>query len=126
MDIINSLLTSIFGMSVVFLVLVSLILLIYLQSYLLKKFHVNSAVPKANQAQVASSTQQTATPAVTTAVTPDSGIASIARPQLKLFNIDDKTAAMVMAIVCAESDIPAPELVFKSIRLLEDTPAVTS
>ena len=36
--------------------------------------------------------------------------------KLELIGIDEKTAAMVMAIVCDESGIPANELIFKSIR----------
>lgn len=117
MDIVNSLLTSVFGMSVVFAVLVSLILLIYLQSYLLKLFHREKAVSTAEPTS-------TASPATTAMASPTLPSASaVVRPELKLYNVDEKTAAMVMAIVCAESDIPANELVFKSIRLIESPSA---
>jgi oxaloacetate decarboxylase (Na+ extruding) subunit gamma len=37
---------------------------------------------------------------------------------LKLINVDEKTAALVMAIVSHESGIPLPELVFTSIKLV--------
>lgn len=40
--------------------------------------------------------------------------------ELKLFGIDEKTAAMVMAIVSDESKISLDELRFKSIKLLEN------
>jgi len=40
--------------------------------------------------------------------------------ELKLFGIDEKTAAMVMAIVSDESKIPLAELQFKSIKLIEN------
>lgn len=39
--------------------------------------------------------------------------------QLRLKNVDDQTAAMVMAIVSDKSGIPLSELVFKSISLVE-------
>lgn len=38
---------------------------------------------------------------------------------LKLKNCDEKTAAMIMAIVADDSGIPLEELVFKSIKLVE-------
>jgi hypothetical protein len=40
--------------------------------------------------------------------------------ELKLFGVDEKTAAMIMAIVSDESNIPLAELQFKSIKLLEN------
>ncbi len=40
--------------------------------------------------------------------------------ELKLYNVDEKTAAMIMAIVSDESQIPLSELRFKSIRLIEN------
>lgn len=39
--------------------------------------------------------------------------------ELKLKNVDEKTAAMIMAIVSNESGIPLNELVFKSISAAE-------
>lgn len=39
--------------------------------------------------------------------------------KLKLKNVDEPTAAMIMAIVSDESGIPLSELCFKSIRLVE-------
>ncbi len=39
--------------------------------------------------------------------------------ELKLKNVDEKTAAMIMAIVSHESKIPLNELVFKSISTAE-------
>jgi Na+-transporting methylmalonyl-CoA/oxaloacetate decarboxylase gamma subunit len=114
MDIANSLFTSVFGMSVVFAALVSLILLIYLQSYLVKFFHRRNLV---------ASTDQAVEPV--TASVPDAVSAQpVIRPELKLYNVDEKTAAIVIAIVCDEIGIPANELVFRSIRLLENKTAV--
>ena len=37
---------------------------------------------------------------------------------LKLIDVDEQTAAIIMAIVCDELDTPVNELYFKSIRLL--------
>ena len=39
--------------------------------------------------------------------------------ELKLLNVDEKTAAMIMAIVSDESHIPLSELCFKSIKAIE-------
>jgi len=37
---------------------------------------------------------------------------------MKLVNVDEKTAAMIMAIISDESKIPLSELQFKSIRVV--------
>lgn len=114
MDIANSLLTSIFGMSVVFAVLVSLIALIYLQSFVLNTLHKRQAAWQATA-------QVSMTPAADQKAHVHPAAPSLnpaTRPELKLYDTDEKTAALVMAIVCAESDLPANELIFKSIRLI--------
>lgn len=47
------------------------------------------------------------------------GSASItARNELKLINVDEKTAALIMAIISHESGIPLSELIFTSIKLV--------
>ena len=106
MDIINSLFTSLFGISVVFAVLAALILLIYGQSLVMKKMH------REKPAEVVVETDKPAPVAVTTA----SAASTTVPGKLELVGIDEKTAAMVMAIVCDESGIPVNELIFKSIR----------
>ncbi len=45
-------------------------------------------------------------------------VASISAGQVKLIDVDEKTAAMIMAIVSHESQIPLSELSFKSIKAL--------
>lgn len=40
--------------------------------------------------------------------------------ELKLIHVDEKTAAMIMAIVSDESHIPLSELCFKSIKAIEN------
>ena len=54
-----------------------------------------------------------------------SAIPSSVDPQsLKLINVDEQTAAIIMAIVCDELATPVNELYFKSIRLMgNQTPA---
>ena len=110
MDIINSLLTSVFGMTVVFAVLVSLIGLIYAQSALMTVIHKQ-------QTKKPSVPATTAAEPVPVHVAPAQGTPRT-RPELKLYDVDERTAAMAMAIICAESDVPANELIFKSIRLI--------
>ena len=43
-----------------------------------------------------------------------------AQGQVELINTDEKTAAVIMAIVSEKSGIPLERLNFKSIRLIED------
>ncbi len=43
-----------------------------------------------------------------------------AQGQVELINTDEKTAAVIMAIVSEKSGIPLERLDFKSIRLIED------
>ncbi len=112
MDIANSLLISVFGLSVVFAVLVSLIILIYVQSTVLNYFHKKQAQKEAAQIVPAGAEHL---PAPSAGAVPS---VSQKRPELKLYGVDEKTAALAMAIVCAESDVPANELIFKSIRLI--------
>lgn len=68
--------------------------------------------------QSAATTESAAVPA---AAAPVSNIVSTAADDfsagdLKLVNVDERTAAMVMAIVSDESGIPLSELCFKSIK----------
>lgn len=109
MDILNSLYTSVFGMSVVFAALVILIVLITLQSYLFATV-ARRRVVKAFPAPLA------AEPA---AIAVQPGLPS-APPELKLIGVDDKTAAMIMAIVCETNRCEPNELYFKSIRALDE------
>lgn len=107
MDIVNSLFTSLFGIGVVFAVLASLILLIYGQTLVMKTMRRDQPVEPATSV----APNQTASASVAEAAT-----VRAAPGKLELIGIDEKTAAMVMAIVCEESGIPANELIFKSIR----------
>lgn len=58
--------------------------------------------------------EQPSTPEVTKSETP------IAQNGLELVGTDEKTAAIIMAIVSEKSGIPLNRLSFKSIKLMED------
>jgi Na+-transporting methylmalonyl-CoA/oxaloacetate decarboxylase gamma subunit len=58
-----------------------------------------------------------AAPAVAATATPEEEFSS---GTLKLKGCDEKTAAMIMAIVSDNTGIPLSELVFKSITLVEE------
>ncbi len=109
MDLQNSLYTSIFGMSVVFAALVSLILIINLQTRLTAFFssRQKAAVIDTHAAENPSSDSETSN-------------APAGPPELKLIGVDERTAAIIMAIVCDECGYMPNELYFKSIRALEE------
>ncbi|HEY5466265.1 MAG TPA: OadG family transporter subunit [Clostridia bacterium] len=109
MDILNSLYISVFGMSVVFVVLVSLILLINLQSFVAGKISGRTAA-----AGNVSATKTIAVPAQ--AAKPAAATVYAGPQELKLTGVDDKTAAIIMAIVSDEIGVDPNQLYFKSIR----------
>jgi len=119
MDILNSLFTAAFGMSVVFLVLVSLILLITLQSFVAGKISGRSKA-KGNVAIVPVDAAIVSLPDVGTAVKNHTAAVSAGAQELKLTGVDDKTAAIVMAIVSDEIGVDPDQLYFKSIRALDE------
>lgn len=49
----------------------------------------------------------------------DLDIVQASSGELRLVNVDEKTAAMIMAIVSDESQIPLSELSFKSIKAID-------
>lgn len=51
----------------------------------------------------------------------EQGDAGLSTGQLKLIGVDEKTAAMIMAIVSHESGIPLSELRFISIKALDES-----
>lgn len=116
MDIVNSLYISVFGMTVVFLVLVSLILLINLQSFVAAKiagWHKTSGNAAAVPAVTASA-------ASATLAKPLSAAMPSGPQELKLTGVDDKTAAIIMAIVSDNIGVDPSQLYFKSIRSLDE------
>jgi len=121
MDLLNSLFITVFGMSVVFIALVSLIAMINIQGRFVKFMDANQQ-KKAAAARAEAQQKQPASPAapVATSVPAAAPAALYSGPlELKLTGVDEKTAAMIMAIVCDESGLPANELYFKSIKALD-------
>lgn len=94
-----------FGFSIVFVVLIALSLIIKLISIIISRFESKAMISKESQAH--------------DDVTPTASEAQYADGELKLYDVDEKTAALIMAIVSDESKIPLSELQFKSIRLMK-------
>ena len=121
MDLLNSLFITVFGMSVVFVALIALIAMINIQGRFVKLMDANQQ-KKAAAARTEAQLKQPASPAApaapSTAVTAPAALYS-GPLELKLTGVDDKTAAIIMAIVCNESGLPANELYFKSIKALD-------
>ncbi len=102
----QSLLVSVYGMAVVFVALVALCFLISLFSKMIAAFgKKEEGAPRAAAAPIAP-----------VAAAQDTGITG---GQLQLIDVDEKTAAIIMAIVSHESQIPLSELQFKSIKALD-------
>lgn len=109
MDFTESLSIAAFLLLVVFSVLTILLFIVKLFSYAITRFidttSNNGIVPMTND-------------------TIDTTIAErdiFSSGTLKLVNIDEPTAAIIMAIVSDESGIPLSELCFKSIRLINNS-----
>ena len=100
---------------VVFGVLLLMYILISLSGKILQAFASGSK--KKEEPKAAPAPAAPAAPAVTAAPASDEMFSS---GSLKLKNCDEKTAAMIMAIVADDTGIPLNELVFKSIKLVEE------
>lgn len=109
MNLLDSLLVSVFSMSMVFLVLISLYAIVLGFSKVLSSFRKKSAVDSAVVEANAETAVQEEAPSVP----------GYSAGELKLIGVDEKTAAMIMAIVSHETRIPLSELCFKSIKALE-------
>lgn len=105
----DGLLYSLLGLLVVFFALFLLMCIIKLMCVFEKK--EQPAAPAAAPAPAA-----VPAPAPAAAPAPAPGCAG----ELKLYDTDDRTAAMIMAIVADETGIPINELRFKSIREVKD------
>ena len=108
----DSLSTAVFGIAVVFTVLIGLIILIKLMNIGVSAMAKRKKEPEIESVlavEVPAATQPTATAAL-----------SYAPHSLKLTDVDERTAAIIMAIICDETGVPANELYFKSMRLLGD------
>ena len=112
MTFVDSLLVSLFCMFIVFVVLISLYLLIQLFSKALGNIRLNGK----GAVQQSPAVMQPALQAPLAAPGAD-----VSAGELRLKGVDEKTAAMIMAIVSDESGIPLAELQFKSIRAIDES-----
>jgi len=103
MTFLESLLVDGFGLSIVFVVLISLSLIIKLVSLIVRQFKKTESSTEAALDQPAIQEPQMA----------------YADGELKLLDVDEKTAALIMAIVSDQTEIPLSQLQFKSIRLVK-------
>ena len=110
MSIPESLLVSLNGFGIVFLVLVTLIIFLKIMAF---------AVSIIEKAQSKGGVASVETPQESRAVPTEVQMATASAGSLKLLNVDERTAAMIMAIVSDESKIPLAELNFLSIKALD-------
>jgi len=108
MSLLDSLLLAIFGISVVFVVLIALIFFIKIQSTVVNAISNNGKKEVKEEIKTQEVVKEQAAD--------DAGWTA---GELKLIGVDEKTAAMIMAIVSDETKIPLSELQFKSIRAVE-------
>jgi len=105
MSVLESLPVALFVMLIVFAVLASLCAFIMLFSIGIKEVEKRRA-----RVSVRLSLSEPET---------ESEMPALSAGNLKLHNVDERTAAMIMAIVSDESGIPLSELQFKSIKAKE-------
>ncbi len=106
----EAILRSVIGIITVICILAVIAGLILLVSKVIRAFEAKAAGKNTNEAT---------SPAVTT----PAGVpmpAGMNQGELELINTDEKTAAVIMAIVSDKSGIPLNRLSFKSIKLMED------
>ena len=101
--------TSLIGIFTVILILATIAVLIILVSKVIRAIESKT-----------SSSSSVSTPAVTPAPTGVPMPEGMNQGELELVETDEKTAAIIMAIVSDKSGIPLNRLSFKSIKLMED------
>jgi Na+-transporting methylmalonyl-CoA/oxaloacetate decarboxylase gamma subunit len=106
MSISDSILVSLFGISIVFIVLIALSWLIKIQSILF------GTIAKKNKKTI-KKTEDRQKPMTT------ENVIEVANGQLSIIDVDEKTAALVMAIVSDELQVPLSELQFKYIKAVD-------
>ncbi|MGN1195529.1 MAG: OadG family protein [Acutalibacteraceae bacterium] len=107
----EALLTAVIGIATVLMILAVIALLIMLVSKVIRLIETKTA--KAPEAGSTASPTNTPPAAVPLPDTESQG-------ELILENVDEPTAAVIMAIVSNKSGIPLNRLCFKSIKLLEE------
>ena len=110
MPLTDALATSFIGITTVILILAIIALLIILVSKVIRAIEgvASKKTPEAVSAPAAAAPAGVPMPA------------GMNQGELELVNTDEKTAAVIMAIVSDKSGIPLNRLSFKSIKLVED------
>ncbi|MDR0361690.1 MAG: OadG family protein [Planctomycetota bacterium] len=101
---------SLLGFAIVFMVLIVLLVVIRILRSAVESFEASKAAPAAAAAVPAPAA------ALTAAKDPNMVPAKGSLGDIKLHDVDDKTAALLMAIVADEMQAPLNELRFLSIR----------
>ena len=114
MPLFEALMTSLVGIVTVICILAIIAVLIILVSKVIRT--VENAASK-KKAAPAAATVPSAPAGKPTGVIP---VAGVSQGTIDLVNVDEKTAAIIMAIVSDKSGIPLNRLSFKSIKLVED------
>jgi Na+-transporting methylmalonyl-CoA/oxaloacetate decarboxylase gamma subunit len=117
MSLSESFIVSIFSMALVFLVLAVLCAVVKILSVLSASGSAGNGRGALNAGQPAG--QPAGHPEENGDRTREAIAAPASSGELKLLNVDEKTAAIIMAIVSDESGIPLSELRFKSIRAVD-------
>lgn len=104
MSLLEGLQILVIGVGIVFLVLISLSAAVSLESRIFDLFGKNKKEKPA--AKIAEDTEI-------------ASVVNVAAGELKLIEVDERTAAMIMAIVSDESQIPLSELNFKYIKAID-------
>ena len=106
MSISDSILVSLFGISIVFAVLIALSFILKLQSIIFR------AIAKKNEKNIEDKLdiEEEGT---------TRNIVQVANGELSLIDVDERTAALVMAIVSDELQTPLSELQFKYIKAVD-------
>lgn len=104
MSVANSILVALIVMLIVFVCLIALSLLLKLQSFIFGYVDKNKKI-QVNKEEVPSNNTNNINTEVSTG-------------ELELIGVDEKTTAIIMAIVSDELKVPLCELQFKSIKLI--------
>ncbi len=117
MSLADSLIVSLIGIAVVFSVLILLSFFIKLQSVIVEyvmEYNIKAATRKNDTENIPAQAETAAT-----GEGPAEAGGGWTAGELKLVGVDEKTAAMIMAIVSHESQIPLSELQFKIIKAID-------
>lgn len=104
MSVANSILVALIVMLIVFVCLIALSLLLKLQSFIFGYVDKNKKIQVSKEAVPSNNTSNINT--------------EVSTGELELIGVDEKTTAIIMAIVSDELKLPLCELNFKSIKLI--------